>query len=111
MSLIIEQFTPKYQEAVQDFIFNIWKEFGFTYIPDEDADLDDIESHYSNKRGAFYILRDSDNILGTIGILARSKNIAELVRLYVDKTQQNKGFGSQLVDQAITFCKKSGFKK
>lgn len=111
MSLIIEQFTPKHQKATKDFILDTWKEFGFTYVPEEDADLDDIQKHYIDNLGMFYILRDGIKIIGTIGVIVRPENVVELTRLYVDKSQQGKGFGSQLVDKIIEFSRNNGFSK
>lgn len=111
MSPIIEQFTPRYQEATRDFILNTWKEFGFIYVPEEDDDLDNIQKYYIDNHGMFYILRDGDNVIGTIGVIARPENVVELTRLYVDKPQQGKGFGSQLVDQVIEFSRNNGFSK
>ncbi len=110
MSPIIEQFAPSYQEATRDFIIDTWKEFGFTYESEEDADLDDFQKHYLDKKGMFYILRDGDKILGSIGVIAKSSEVSELTRLYVDKSVQGNGYGSKLVDQAIEFSQKNGFK-
>lgn len=111
MPLVIEQFVPKYQEAVRDFILDAWKEFGFTYVPKEDADLDNVQKHYLDNRGMFYILRDGNKVMGTIGIIAKPGNITELKRLYVDKSLRGNGFGSQLVGQAIEFSRKNKFSK
>ena len=111
MPLVIDQFKRKYQKSVKDFILNIWKEFGFTYILEEDSDLDDIQKHYIDNGGAFYILRNDDKVMGTIGLVAKTDNTIELTRLYIDKSQRSKGFGSKLVDRAIEFSRKSGFIK
>lgn len=111
MSPTIELFTPKFQKPTKDFILNTWKEFGFTYESEEDFDLDDIQKHYIDNRGIFYILRVGDKVMGTIGVIARPENVVELTRLYVDKSQQGKGFGSQLVEKVIEFSKNKGFNK
>ena len=88
MPLVIDQFKRKYQKSVKDFILNIWKEFGFTYILEEDSDLDDIQKHYIDNGGAFYILRNDDKVMGTIGLVAKTDNTIELTRLYIDKSQR-----------------------
>ncbi len=111
MTLKIVQFTPNFQIATKNFILKTWKDFGFTYVPEEDADLDDIQKYYIDSRGMFYILRNDTEVFGTIGVIARPENVAELTRMYVDVSQQGKGFGTQLIDTVIDFSKKSGLCK
>jgi GNAT superfamily N-acetyltransferase len=110
MNPSIQSFDPKIHTEVKYFILDTWKEFGYYYEAVTDADLDDPQKYYIESGGMFYVLLDNNKIIGTIGILNPGNNIAELKRLYVDKSFRNKGYGSQLIDKAIQFCKETGFK-
>lgn len=106
-----QAFSITDQKLVKDFILKEWKEFGFTYHTEYDSDLDNIDSFYPKKGGAFFLLKYKGVIIGTIGVINKKKDIAELKRLYVNKKYRGLGLGSLLVDTALAFCKKHGFKK
>lgn len=108
---VVEQFKPYHQKAVKDFVVEAWKEFGFTYMPEYDSDLDDPEGFYQKQGGMFYLLNENNKIIGTIGIINKGEGIAELKRFYVDTNHRQKGCGTQLFNEALEFCKKNRFKK
>ncbi len=57
------------------------------------------------------MLRDGDKILGTIGIINKGNGIAELKRFFVHADFRGNGYGTELLNNAIEFCKKNGIKK
>lgn len=72
----------------------------------ERPDLQDF-SLYEKSGGMFWLLTDGNNILGTIAIKIdnSNQNCGVLKRFYIDKTIRNKGFGSQLFNKVLDFCK------
>ena len=80
-------------------------------MPEYDPDLDNPDDFYIKPGGMFYIIKDEDEIIGTIGIINRGNNLAEFKRFYVDPSYRGKGYGSKLLKKAIEFCKENKFKK
>lgn len=107
----MHSFDPKTSSDVKYFILDTWKEFGYFYEAESDFDLDDPYKYYIETGGMFYVLKNDETIIGTIGIKNLGNSTAGLRRLYVDKSFRNKGYGSQLIDRAIQFCKENKFIK
>ena len=111
MTIYLEEYTPDKRGKVKDFILHTWKEFGFVYMPEFDQDLDDPKKFYIQPGGMFYILREGDMIIGTIGIIIKGDSCAELKRFYIDTDYRGKGYGTRLFNKAIEFCRQHGMKK
>jgi len=103
----IIEYDSKYQKEVKHFVLTTLKEFGFDYKPEWDYDLNDPNKYYE----AFFVLRDDDEIKGTIAIKHHNNETAEIKRLYIDPNTRGKGYGSKLFDKALDFVKKKKFKK
>ena len=56
----------------------------------------------------FYILREGDMIIGTIGIINKGDSCAELKRFYINTEHRGKGYGTRLLDKALEFCRQQG---
>ena len=110
MKIDIQEFSNSDKQAVTNIVLNGLKEFGFGYDPRDDIDLENPKKYYIEQGGMFYILKVDGIVVGTVAVINKGKT-AELKRLYVDKNYQGKGFGSKLIDEAIHFCKESGFIK
>lgn len=106
----ITSYTSVDREAVKKLIFDGLKEFGFTYTPSLDYDLDDIEKYYIKDGGMFSVLKLDNEIIGTVAVINKGL-VGELKRLYIDRAYQGKGYGAKLLDYAIAFCKEKGMKK
>ncbi len=74
-------------------------------------DLDSISKCYGGKRETFLILENGGKIAGTVAVKEEDENTAFLRRLFVDPQCRKKGYGKSLVDSAINFCKKHGYKQ
>lgn len=80
----------------------------------KDSDLISFEHNYGQKNTGFWCLVDNNKIIGTVGIRSLSSiedSCAEIRRLYIDCDYQNQGLGSQMLDYAIEFARKHGYKK
>ena len=108
MTIYLEEYTPDKRGKVKDFILHTWKEFGFVYMPEFDQDLDDPRKFYIEPGGMFYILREGDMIIGTIGIINKKDSCAELKRFYIDIDRRRQGYGTRLFDKALEFCRQHG---
>lgn len=107
----IRRFEPKDQEGVRDLIEDILaKEFESGHKAYSYCDLDSISRVYGGKREAFFVLEDDGKVIGTAGVKEESKEAAIIRRLFVLPSQRKKGLGGLLLDRAIEFCKKNGYK-
>jgi len=106
MEITLTEFEKKDKEAVKDFIQKAFKEFGYV---DSAPDLDDIFSYYFDTGGVFYVLKNETNVIGTIAVINLGEGVAELKKLYVEKSYQRHGFGQQLLTKAISFCVDNNF--
>ncbi len=87
-----------------------------------DSDLLDIKNHYNrdDDSGCFWLaeLEDNNQIIGTVAIRklkesvsVKTKNFAELKRMFLSKQYRGKGIGQQMLETALNFAKKAGYSK
>lgn len=90
-------------------IGRVFAEYGFVYDPRiEVTDLFDFDAHYAPPRGAFFVVRDSDKIVGSVGVELLDPRTAELHRLYLDAGLRGRGTGGALTDTVIAWCRSRG---
>lgn len=104
-------FSAEYQKEVHDFLLNILeKEMGF--LGYERPDLENIsEAYQGDSSSHFWIALDEGEVVGTIGLLGKSDELAYIKRLAVKKELRKKGLGGQLLNILLQFAKKHGYKK
>lgn len=75
--------------------------------------LEDLLENFQQKRDGFWVVQENDKIIGSIAIDGRQDNpeCARLRAFIVDPCYHHHGIGKSLLDQAITFCNASGYKK
>ena len=56
-------------------------------------------------------VNDSDEIIGTIAIMKKDKNTAELKSFYVNKNYRGNGISKKLFSTAIEYCKQINLHK
>jgi GNAT superfamily N-acetyltransferase len=75
-------------------------------------DLENTCEHYNGKNETFYVAEEAKgHIVGTVGIKNDMPHTALLRRLFLKKEFRGKGYGSKLLQMALDFCKKHGYKK
>lgn len=65
-----------------------------------DQGLDHLSEYYADPRRAYYVLIESDSVIGCIGLAEYpffGEDCCELQKLYVDSTYQGRGLGYKLV--------------
>jgi N-acetylglutamate synthase and related acetyltransferases len=104
-------FTKKDADGVKDLILSILtKEYPFDKNAYSDSDLTRIDEVYGGKKDSFMVIEDGGDIVGTVGIKEDSKESALLRRLFVDLKHRKLGYGTELLNKAIEFCKDKGYK-
>lgn len=62
------------------------------------------------KGSQMWIIEQEKTIVGSIAVIKRNKDSAQLRLFAVDIALQGKGLGNQLMNVAMNFCKKKGYK-
>ena len=92
--------------GVIDLIGRVYAEYHFVYDPRvEVPDLFRFEEHYEAPRGAFFVIREGDLIVGSVGVERVGGETAELHRLYLDARLRGRGTGRALVQAALAWCR------
>lgn len=112
MAHALRPFSTKDAEGVKGLILTVLsKEYPFDKSAYSDTDLDRIAETYGGKREAFFVIEDAGEIVGTVGVKEESKDDALLRRLFVDVKHRRRGYGSELADMAIDFCRRNGYNR
>ena len=92
--------------GVVQLIGRVYLEYGFVYVPEvEVPDLFQFERHYAPPHGAFYVVRESGVIVGSVGVERLPDGSVELHRLYLDRHLRGRGTGRALVEAALDWCR------
>ena len=92
--------------AIVGLIGRVYAEYGFIYDPAvEIPDLLDFDAHYVSPRGAFFVVRSADTIVGSVGVERLDRRTAELHRLYLDADRRGRGTGRALVETVLAWCR------
>jgi GNAT superfamily N-acetyltransferase/uncharacterized membrane protein len=95
--------------GVIELIGRVYAEYNFVYDPRvEVPDLFRFEEHYEAPRGAFFVVREADVIVGSVGVERVDGETAELHRLYLDARLRGRGTGRALVQAALAWCRSEG---
>ncbi|MBI4436942.1 MAG: GNAT family N-acetyltransferase [Candidatus Omnitrophica bacterium] len=108
----VRPFRKGDEDAVRQLITTILdEEFFLEKKAYSETDLDMISEVYSGNRNIFLVGEVDYRIVGTAAVKEDDRDTALLRRLFVDPAHRGKKYGSQLVDQALAFCKQKGYKK
>ncbi len=110
MKAVVSPYSPIYQKDVKRVVTDGFAEFGFTFNPQYDSDLDD-PGIYEANGGMMFVLKIDGKAVGAVAVINKGKTTGELKRMYLDKEFRGKGYGSLLFDTALAFCKEKGFTK
>ena len=104
--LMVTAATPADAAGVIALIGRVFAEYGFVYDPAvEVADLLRFRAHYEPPRGAFFVVRRSGLIVGSVGLERLEANTAELHRLYLDAELRGRRLGRALVEVVLDWCR------
>lgn len=105
-------FTKNDAKGAKELILSVLtKEYPFDKNAYSDSDLERIDEVYGGAKDSFMVIEANGEIVGTVGIKEDTKETALLRRLFVDLKHRKKGYGTELLDKAIDFCKEKGYKR
>lgn len=111
--ITINQFEDKYTQDVIDIVLHFQNDGTRSIVSvANQPDLLSIRDEYINKGGNFWIAKDNKALIGTIGIMPYSKEIAILKKFFVYENYQGEPnhVGRKLYNTFLTFAKEQGFK-
>jgi putative acetyltransferase len=92
--------------GVIELIGRVYAEYAFVYDPPvEVPDLFAFATHYEPPRGAFFVVRAGDRVVGSVGVETLDGASAELHRLYLDAELRGRGTGRALVEAVLAWCR------
>ena len=84
--------------------------YGLNIDPAEtDKDLSDIEKYFLNNRGYFAVIEKDEKIVGSYGIFHISDSSCELRKMYLLPTEQGRGYGKMMMEDAFRQAKMLGY--
>jgi len=112
MDHILREFKEADAGKVRELILGILsKEYPFDKSAYSDSDLEKIAQTYGGAKDVFFVLEEGSNIAGTIAVKTETPDSALIRRFFVDVKRRRHGYGSELLEKAIAFCKAKGYKK
>ncbi len=110
-SYIIRDYIQGDEEKICRLIRRVYEEFGFPWLPNSDnKDCYDIYSYYLEKGGAFWVVENSGEIVGTCGYVPLSDERCELKRMYLLSEIRGEGLGKKLLAKTASHAFENGFK-
>lgn len=105
-ALTVRPATRADAPGVVALIGRVYQEYGFVYVPEvEVPDLFRFARHYAPPRGAFFVVREGDVVVGSVGVERLDDACAELHRLYLDARLRGRGTGRALVEAVLDWCR------
>jgi N-acetylglutamate synthase-like GNAT family acetyltransferase len=109
--MIIQAFSPEYQDQVIDLILTIQRdEFLIPIQLSDQPDLLDIPKFYQQNNGNFWIAIDHDIVIGTIALIDIGQSQGTLRKMFVlpEYRGQTKGIGKKLLETLINWSQQKG---
>lgn len=73
------------------------------------SDIERVSKTYSNQGDRFFVACDGSQIVGTVGVKREDERHALLRRIFVRDDYRGQKIGSQLIRDAIAFCRDQGY--
>ncbi len=108
----IIQFEDRYTQDVIDLVLHFQNDGTRPFVTVNDQpDLLNIKENHINAGGDFWIAIDNDKLIGSIGIMPYSKEVAVLKKFFVYEEYQGEPFhlGQKLYAALLSFAKEKGF--
>jgi len=106
---VITRATRVDAPGVIDLIGRVFVEYGWIWEPAAEVpDLLRWARHYEPPHGAFFVVREGERIVGSVGVDRVGDSTAELHRLYLDPAMRGRGLGEALVNTIVDWCRTHG---
>ena len=105
----IRLFIPEDAQGVIDLVKVSYDTLGYSMDFDQfDRDLASIPSTYQDSGGQFWVLEHDRLIAGCIGVTIEDAERCELHRLYLLPSHRGRGFGRELIETVVSWCRDNG---
>ncbi|MBM3218128.1 MAG: GNAT family N-acetyltransferase [Candidatus Rokubacteria bacterium] len=105
----IVPFEEHHGPGVLALIGGVFREYGLTFEPGGyDADLTRIPGSYFLAGGAFWVLEDDGQVVGTVAIVPIGVAEVEIKRVYLDSSLRGRGWGRAMVEHALAWASANG---
>lgn len=111
--ITISQFKNEFTKDVIDIVLHFQNDGTRPIVSvDDQPDLLNIVGEYIDKGGNFWIAEDDNKLIGTIGIMPYSTDIAILKKFFVYEQWQGEPYhiGRKLYAELLDFAKEKGYK-
>ena len=85
-----------------------YKEFNMRLEGEENSDLENPRAAYIETNGAVFVLRDGDDIVGSVAVLPDADGVAQLKRLQLLPAHRGRGMGQVLLKAAMEYAHERG---
>ena len=107
----IRKFELHDEQRVKDLILSILgSEYPFDRKAYSSSDLNSLSDTYAGPRDIFLILENDEEVIGTIAVKEESTDSALIRRFFVHNVYRGKGYGKQLMEEAIRYCNTKHYK-
>jgi GNAT superfamily N-acetyltransferase len=106
--------TPADQDSIASLIARVFHEYSERICLDAvDCDLVNLESHYFDKGGVFWVLEESGHVLGTSAVVPddSTRGVCWLKRLYLDSSLRGTNWGRTLMQLAVDWAEEREFSR
>ncbi|MEL7489028.1 MAG: GNAT family N-acetyltransferase [Pseudomonadota bacterium] len=95
---------------IRALVFAVLAEFDLKPEPGgADSDLFDIERYYAGGFFDVLVARETDRVVGTVGVAPVEPQTGELRKMYLAPSARGAGLGAALLDHAMTRARELGF--
>ena len=109
---LLRRATGRDAAGIWRLITAVLAEFGIvTNRQTTDRDLTDIEAHYDDCDGVFFVLLEARTVIGTVALRRASARNCELCRMYLAQGYRGQGLGRRLFDHALAEARRRGFRE
>ena len=106
----IVSFEQQHEEGVLGLIGGVFAEYGLTFEPSGyDLDLTDVPGTYCRPGGAFWVLEEDGDVMGTVAVVPKSATEVEIKRVYLHPSLRGQGWGRALVEHAVAWAAGHGY--
>jgi carbonic anhydrase len=107
--MLIRPYLPEDGPGVIDVVKASYDTLGYTMdFTEFDRDLASIPETYQASGGEFWVLEIDGMVAGCVGVTQEDAETCELHRLYLMPSSRGRGFGRQLIDTVVSWCREAG---
>jgi len=113
MSFLVGPYDSSDRDGVLALVLDIQRnEFGVPITAADQPDLSDVPAFYGRGDGGFWVAREGNAIVGTIGLLDHGDGQAALRKMFVRADRRGRDFGvaSRLFDALLSHARDRGIR-